>query len=796
MGKAVLAHAVGALVFAAGIAGSFMLARLVDSSLSSVEQHVYIEDSGFLAERSISLFEMTSSTPSLVDALGFINVTNPEDFDTLSHKQAATKGISQVVLLRRVEPSFADAFSTEISEMYNTTIDLGYITDRDIEGDFFVVLFSTPRNDAVLGLIVNSEESRADAIHASLQSVEPTFVDNVQLADTGEIGRLAFYPISSSFGPSINTIVVMVIRYEALFEQFVVQFQSAFPKSEVEVFVSGNKVFDSKPQTELDGDSSMSFTSSVVDILVSEFDRPAYGNVFVYLFVSGVTIVTSLVVVLLLLNSSRVRAERYSSLKSRFIADMSHEIRTPMNGILGMSELLAERKLDSTSSYYVKIISSCGATLMALINDILDMSKIEAGLLEIREDTIKVQQVIKSTVDNHWVAYQMKHRAATDKLEVAVVFETGVPKKIVGDGLRIQQVLSNLLSNSLRFTDAGLIKVVVSCVDERGSKSRAKPTGKRYICVSVQDTGSGMTQDGVKEAFEAFKQVHSRTDVGGTGLGLSICRQLCRLMGGDIVCSSALGVGTTVTFTVEAKATPGPDVAAPPLRSVYTKEPSDVEERKEKSASSGSDALEPILSMEPQEISTHPKILVVDDVLINRKVLSRMLQGVGIDADTCENGLQAVQMCDVCRYSLVLMDMVMPVMDGVKACEQIRSNSLNRYTPVVFVSANVQSDLVARCEKVGGSGFITKPISKDKILEVLACHCSPEEKEHVRRYLNDTGKRSTFSAGEKKQVQEEDEERGNGAAIASKFSNTRHDGGGGSSGGQNGFDEDTLDLQL
>ncbi|CAM9264402.1 unnamed protein product, partial [Ectocarpus sp. 8 AP-2014] len=119
-------------------------------------------------------------------------------------------------------------------------------------------------------------------------------------------------------------------------------------------------------------------------------------------------------------------------------------------------------------------------------------------------------------------------------------------------------------------------------------------------------------------------------------------------------------------------------------------------------------------------------ILVVDDVLINRKLLSKILQSIGVEADTCDNGLQAVQMCDVCRYSLIFMDMIMPVMDGVEACEEIRSKITNKETPVVFVTANVQSNEIARCEKAGGRGFISKPFSKAMIVDVFARHCSPE----------------------------------------------------------------------
>ena len=153
------------------------------------------------------------------------------------------------------------------------------------------------------------------------------------------------------------------------------------------------------------------------------------------------------------------------------------------------------------------------------------------------------------------------------------------------------------------------------------------------------------------------------------------------------------------------------------------------------STSSISDPLEFFHTLEPLEMSTCPQILVVDDVLVNRKLLSNILQTLGITSDTCDNGLQAVQMCDVCKFSLVLMDLVMPVMDGAEACAEIKSKDLNRDTPIVFVSANVQSDEIKRCKKSGGNEFVSKPVKKVNVVDMIIKYCSVYEREYVRRHV-------------------------------------------------------------
>ena len=765
MKTAYVAKAAAVLLLATCIFCSYFLARFVDNSLRSADRRVHEEAAVFVAERCFSLIEYYSSPPPLVGALGFVNVTSPDVFDALSERQTSEAGISAVSLSSRVHPSLASEAATELSETYNTTIDLTYIADYDIGGDLFVLDYTYPENRGVLGLVVNSDEPRAEAVNRTLLTGDPAFLDNIILADTGEPGRVTFYPITRNHHNTIDTLFIMVIRYDAFFRPVVE------PAGQVEIFVDGTKVFASLPGRNLSTyDNPIRFDSGTVSVLISSFQDEAHGPNFVYLFVSGVIIIACGAFILFLMNLSRARAEGYSALKSKFLADMSHEIRTPMNGILGTTELLADRDLDSTSRYYVNTISSCGANLMTLIEDILDMSKIEAGLLDIREDPIRVQQVIQSAVDHVWLAHKIKNGRTVGNLKLILEFAVGVPEKIVGDGVRIQQVLSNLLTNSLKFTATGYVKVVVSCfyagrvrknknhmwstrntrhmgvccIEDGDFRSVGNPGGKRCIRVSVRDTGSGMTTEGVKEAFGAFKKVHNATDMGGTGLGLSICKQLCGLMGGDIEICSVLNKGTTATFTIEARAPPGLHKLTIPSRNVYrhttpgmtpgaTPKAGGVDYRVR---SAMSDALESVLTMSPRDRSTPPRVLVVDDVSINRKLLSNILLNAGVHADTCNNGVEAVRMSDVNKYSFVLMDMVMPKMDGVEATRRIRLTRLNRGTPVIFVSANVQPDSIVRCDASGGNGFVTKPVSKASVMEVLVMHCSPDEREHVRRHIS------------------------------------------------------------
>lgn len=734
--KPLLAYFVGGALLALGIAGAFLLSAKINSTFNDVDERIYVEDSKFFSSSAIDKFSRTTETPALADSLSLVDVVEPDDFYTLSRSRAETAGISLIGLANRVEQSEGGVESEQerLRALYNETIELNYITDRTIDGDLYILEFVSPPAPGALGLVLNSEERRAESILSVEASRERVFLDHVVLADTGGLARLAFYPIEAGEGDIVDKILVMVIVYSEIFQTLVEQWASTFPDSTIDILVDGTSVVE--PGEDDLVDDGIRYEGGDVMIIFSEFVGSPYGGSFAYLFGSSVFILISVASIVYTLNKSRLRAIRYSSLKSRFVADISHEIRTPMNGIMGMSELLGEMNLDSTARYYIKIINSCGETLMHLINDILDVSKIEAGLLDVREVRFKIQNSVRTTVDRLWSSQRMTHGSVKKQLDVILEFRDGIPEYIMGDEVRIQQILSNLVTNSLKFTDNGHIRIIASYVEGRKS---GRNTGGNFLEVSVQDTGCGMTEKGAREAFDAFKQVHSRTDVGGTGLGLSICRQLCGLMGGEIECSSTVGVGTIVTFTVrvDALSTNPEEVIRrmPHSRHVYESGSARADTHASTTKSSVADTLDVLLGAAPIDESAHPNILVVDDVPINRKLLEKMFCTIGIDVDTCDNGLQAVQACDVTKYSLVLMDMVMPVMDGVGACEQIRLNKLNRETPIVFVSANVQSDMIAMCEKAGGNGFVTKPINKSKMIDVFIEKSTPQEREFVRRFV-------------------------------------------------------------
>ncbi|HEX2048600.1 MAG TPA: ATP-binding protein [Acidimicrobiales bacterium] len=383
---------------------------------------------------------------------------------------------------------------------------------------------------------------------------------------------------------------------------------------------------------------------------------------------------------------ARSAAEEANRAKSTFVAAMSHEIRTPMIGVTGMLEVLAQTELSADQRSMVATAAGSAQVLLQIIGDILDFSKIEAGKLELAPVTFMVRPLTEAATQTFF------HTASAKGLWLTCSVDDAVAAAHLGDPLRVRQILSNFISNAVKFTPAGGITLAVRVLADDGTTQR--------LAFSVTDTGIGVAPEKQRELFQEFAQADASTAArsGGTGLGLVICRRLARLMGGDVAMSSAPGEGTTLCMTV-------------PLPIA---DPSEVEAGAD-SALGGASLLvkrpKPSREVAEREGSV---VLLVEDHPINRRVILHQLGVIGFQADVAEDGGEALDLFTRRRYGLVLTDLNMPVMDGFELAEAIRRQEAEggrSRTPIVALSANVIPEEAEKCAAAGMDDFVGKPVS-------------------------------------------------------------------------------------
>lgn len=367
------------------------------------------------------------------------------------------------------------------------------------------------------------------------------------------------------------------------------------------------------------------------------------------------------------LEESRRRAEEAGAAKSRFLAMMSHELRTPMTGLLGMIELLTRTDLDSEQTGFVDIMRSSADTLLALLNDILDYSKLEAGKVQLEEIPFSPRRILGDVLRLFQISASSKGLTLTGSAD------DHIPDWLLGDPLRLKQILSNLVSNGLKFTNEGSVSVTLSVGESRGD--RVEIVGR------VRDTGIGIPSAVQGQLFAAFEQgaVHTSRRFGGTGLGLSICKRLVEGMEGDITVESAPGEGSTFTFRVPMLPTEAPTMET--------------------------------ASEAPVEQARPIHILLAEDNDVNRMLVSRMLAQAGHRIDEAVDGDEAVKAVQRRTYDLVLMDMQMPVMDGIEATAAIRAMGGEKAAmPIVALTADAVPEHRARYIEAGLDDVLLKPI--------------------------------------------------------------------------------------
>ncbi len=383
------------------------------------------------------------------------------------------------------------------------------------------------------------------------------------------------------------------------------------------------------------------------------------------------------------------KARDAGAAKSRFLANMSHEIRTPMNGVIGFTDLLLAEDLTPTQQRYVSLIGESGRSMLMLLNDILDVSKVEAGSLELADEPVDVRAKLADCVDI------MRASASAKGITVTAEVAADVPTAIRGDRLRFRQILLNLIGNAVKFTETGSVRVTAR-IEEGGEEP--------HLVVDVVDTGIGIEGSKLKAIFDSFGQADATTArrFGGTGLGLSISRNLARLMDGDVVATSAPGKGSTFSLRLPVRAAVLPTT----IPAEQAREHSDFE---------------------------RARVLIVEDNEINQILTQAMCDQMGLDHELAINGAEAISMieraCEAGRlHDLVLMDLQMPRMDGLEATRSLRAAGYDAKTlPIVALTANAFSEDVDACLDAGMQDHLTKPITLDQVDRMLA------------RYVGDKG---------------------------------------------------------
>ncbi|AOC97200.1 Autoinducer 2 sensor kinase/phosphatase LuxQ [Flavobacterium anhuiense] len=389
------------------------------------------------------------------------------------------------------------------------------------------------------------------------------------------------------------------------------------------------------------------------------------------------------------LYTQRKIAERAVLARDSFLANMSHEIRTPLNAIIGFTDLLAQTKLDDTQRDYIGNVQIAGENLLLIVNDILDLSKMESGNLPIESEPFNLKKTLRHV-------YSLLKVKVQKEVEFNLFLDAELPDMVIGDQGRLNQILVNLIGNALKFTNEGEVTVSVKKIEETEDSYSFK--------FSIKDTGIGIAKDKLETIFERFTQGEESTTrtFGGTGLGLNIVKQLVELQKGEVHVKSTLNRGSEFFFTLSYKK-------------------SNAREAEVKTVSNND--------------LGNLKILLCEDNVLNQKLAKSVINNFGFDLDIAQNGEEGIELLSQNEYDLVLMDLQMPVKDGYQTTEYIR-NEMNSAIPIIAMTAHSLVGEQERCYKVGMNAYVPKPFKQSVLLKAIKTVMSPDADAHHKRIID------------------------------------------------------------
>ncbi|MBR5417782.1 MAG: response regulator [Clostridiales bacterium] len=403
-------------------------------------------------------------------------------------------------------------------------------------------------------------------------------------------------------------------------------------------------------------------------------------------------------------------ADEASEAKSRFLADMSHEIRTPINAILGMNEMIIRETENREIMGYSRNIRQSGQNLLTLVNSILDFSKIENGKMEI----VSAPYNVKSQLS--YVMNSISERARSKNLELQTDIDPNIPSELYGDNTRINEVIMNLLTNAVKYTEKGSVTLTVKEKERKNT-----PDEKILLFVEVKDTGIGIKEEDMKRLFESFERldVERNRNIEGTGLGMSVCTKLLGLMDSELKVESEYGVGSKFWFEIWQKVENNDPIGEFEVGNA----PEEENEEVYKESFHAPTAL----------------ILIVDDTKMNIAVAANLLKKTGVRINTALSGKEAIRLCDETKYDMILMDQRMPIMDGTEAMGEIRKleSKLNEKTPIICLTADVIRGARERYIEQGFDDYLTKPINGHELEKMLLTHLPKSKIEIVEEKVEE-----------------------------------------------------------